>query len=33
MSPENVAQLESWKAITAAGGFYWFAELTVLDRE
>lgn len=32
MSPENVAQLESWKAITAAGGFYWFAELTVLPR-
>jgi methyltransferase (TIGR00027 family) len=29
-SPENLAQLESWKAITAAGGFYWFAELTVL---
>jgi methyltransferase (TIGR00027 family) len=28
-SPENLAQLESWKAITAAGGFYWFAELTV----
>ena len=28
-SPENLAQLESWKAITTAGGFYWFAELTV----
>lgn len=28
-SPETVAQLESWKAVTAAGGFYWFAELTV----
>jgi len=32
MSPESAAQLESWKAITAAGGFYWFAELTVLPR-
>jgi methyltransferase (TIGR00027 family) len=31
-SPENLAQLESWKAISAAGGFYWFAELTVLAR-
>lgn len=31
-SPENLAQLESWKAITAAGGFYWFAELTVLPK-
>lgn len=29
MSPETAAMLESWKAITAAGGFYWLAELTV----
>jgi methyltransferase (TIGR00027 family) len=28
-SPETLAQIESWKAITAAGGFYWFAELIV----
>ena len=31
-SPETLAQLESWKAITTAGGFYWFAELTVQAR-
>ena len=33
MSAESAAQLESWKAITAAGGFYWFAELTVLPTQ